>query len=138
MSSLIEQFTIRSKYRKYKKSNYKGSGEKLCRKIFEELTGVEFISCRPDFLRNPLTGFNLELDGYNQEFKLAFEFQGQQHYQKNIFNPTDKDLEYQQWKDNLKKELCLKNGIILIEIPYTEFENNNLKFFIKNNLLKNI
>ena len=30
-----------------------------------------------------------------------------------------KKLEYQQKMDNEKREICLNNGIILIEIPYT-------------------
>ena len=41
--------------------------ENECKKIIETLTGKKFYKVRPDFLRNPKTGHNLELDCYNKE-----------------------------------------------------------------------
>ena len=57
-------------------------GEKECRKVLENLFNKPFSKSRPDFLRNPVTGgnFNLELDCYNQELSLAVEYNGIQHY----------------------------------------------------------
>jgi len=56
-------------------------GEIECRKTLESIFNKPFNKARPDFLRNPVTGnFNLELDCFNPELKLAVEYNGIQHY----------------------------------------------------------
>lgn len=50
--------------------------ERICKITLEILTGYRFESVRPDWLRNPLTGRNLELDCYNDTLKLALEYNG--------------------------------------------------------------
>jgi predicted metalloprotease len=56
--------------------------EELAISIIEELLPKwKFTKTRPDFLKNPETNCNLELDGYNAEGKLAIEYQGKQHYE---------------------------------------------------------
>lgn len=102
------------------------SKEEQCRNIFENLFNVPFIKHRPDFLKNPSTGKNLELDGWNPNIPtpigrgLAFEFNGPQHYH---FTPryhkTDRDFEDQIERDKLKRYLCDKYRVMLITIPYT-------------------
>lgn len=96
-------------------------GEKLTCKVFETfLERKVMIHYRPDFLRNPLTNKNLELDLFDPNTGIAVEYNGAQHYK---FVPTMHDttdsLNYQLWKDNLKIELCIKAGVILIVVPYT-------------------
>jgi hypothetical protein len=60
-----------------------------------------------------------ELDGYNKELKLAFEYQGQQHYYYvSYFHKNENSLLKQQIRDEIKLRLCKQIGIQLIVVPY--------------------
>lgn len=74
---------------------------------------------RPDFLCNPETGKNMELDCFNEEYAVAVEYNGIQHYKfPSIFYKTEADFYKQVNRDRLKRQLCDENGIYLISIPY--------------------
>ena len=92
--------------------------EEECRTIIQNIYNKLFPKGRHSFLINPETGYKLELDGYNEELKIAFEYQGLQHYEAVEYFGGEESMLAQQKRDNLKKELCEKNNIILIEIPY--------------------
>lgn len=95
--------------------------ETQCRDIFERFyPGYTFPSVRPDFLKNPLTKRNCELDGYNHELKIAFEYNGDCHYKfPNYWNTTNEtDFHKYIARDKYKKQTCAKLGIKLIIIPY--------------------
>ena len=93
--------------------------EVRCRRIFEDLFHKPFTSVRPDFLRY-VTGKNLELDGYNEELGIAFEYQGIQHRQFTpLFHKTYSMFEKQLQRDAWKKQKCEENDILLLEIPDT-------------------
>jgi len=70
--------------------------------------------------------FALELDIYLPELRIAFEYMGQQHYDKGSFDALTKgnrnleDFEYQKYKDRCKKKMCKLKGITLIKIKYDE------------------
>ena len=96
----------------------KYTDEQECRDILEKLTKKKFPTIRPDFLKNPQTKHNLELDGYCKELKLAFEYDGEQHYRPMRYRGSNKKFEKIQQLDSLKDELCKKHGIVLIRIPY--------------------
>ena len=74
--------------------------------------------------RKPLMnwgGVGLELDIYIPELKLAFEYNGKQHFEWiKYFHPTKEDFEKQQYRDRCKKRICKIKGITLIKIKYDE------------------
>lgn len=96
-------------------------GEKECMEAAYRIFGVKFHTVRPDWLKNPLTGRNMELDIYNEQYKLAIEYNGIQHYKYTPFYHRNgiKDFEAQKARDITKKKLCEENGVYLITIPYT-------------------
>jgi len=94
----------------------RGLGERICRAYFEQLFDVKFPPGYPTWLRNE-KGNQLELDGYSSVLQLAFEHQGEYHYStRGYLAKNDEELIYRQRIDTLKRNLCLKNGVILIEI----------------------
>ena len=72
-----------------------------------------FPSCCPSFLEG------LQLDGYCTELFLAFEYQGEQHYDPaNYFHFGDSaSFHAQQGRDARKVELCRDAGVRLLIIP---------------------
>lgn len=104
-----------------KKKTILKKNESRCRNILEQMFEAPFTSIRPDFLKYPKTGKNLELDGYNEEYKLAFEYQGIQHrkYCPGLFHETYDDFVGQQNRDAFKKKRCIEEGIHVIYIPDT-------------------
>lgn len=117
------------KSRKQVKKKKKLGGSKHedeCRRIFQKLFRTKFKSVRPSWLKNPVTGKNLELDGYCPDIVtpigkgLAFEYDGIQHAKHTpaFHKSGENEFVYQVKKDQLKNTLCKTNGIILIRIPH--------------------
>lgn len=96
-------------------------GETKCREFLEYLFHKKFDNVRPDFLVNPITNQCLELDCYNEELKLAVEYQGKQHYEYNrmMHQNSKHAFQNQKYRDHIKREICKEQGIQLIEVPYT-------------------
>jgi hypothetical protein len=107
-------------------------GETACRRICEEIFGRPFKKIRPDWLKNNVTGYNLELDIYNEELGLAVEYNGKQHYEfsKHFHNNNKAEFRNQQYRDEIKRMLCKENNIKLIEIPHT-VKLEDLESFIR-------
>jgi hypothetical protein len=84
-------------------------GERIVRAIFEETFGAKFPKCKPDWLVSKL-GRKLELDGYNQDQCIAFEYQGPHHCR------DDYVIEH----DEIKRAGCAANGVRLIEVEATK------------------
>ena len=53
--------------------------EALCRSLLEAMLQMPLSKCRPAWLINPTTKRALELDMYNADHHLAFEYDGAQH-----------------------------------------------------------
>ncbi len=90
--------------------------EHKIRDLLEYLLETKFYKTKPMWNINPKTNKPLELDGYSEDTKIAFEFQGEHHYNESAFNGTKEKLEYIKYKDNIKKENCLKQGVKLLII----------------------
>lgn len=124
---LTKNFYIDPRLFKHKPKKSTSKNEEKCREIFESIFGVRFESIRPDFLKNPTTGRNLELDGYNANIPtrlghgLAFEYDGAQHAKYvPVFHGNDENkFKYQESCDKFKDMQCKKHGILLIRIPHT-------------------
>jgi hypothetical protein len=103
-----------------KRSKSESKGEIQCKKVAEKLFNRPFKKIRPDFLKSELTGKNLELDVYNEDLKLAIEYNGQQHYQYSKFfhKIGQSDFEKQKQRDIFKEQKCIEHGIKLIIVPY--------------------
>nr|WNL49793.1 transmembrane domain containing protein [Marseillevirus sp.] len=97
-----------------------GKHELRCRQILEEIYGQQFPSVRPDFLKNPKTGRNLELDCYNSNLKLALEYDGIQHakYNKFFHKKGPQQFVDQARRDFFKDKTVKRMGIDLVRVPH--------------------
>lgn len=138
----IRNNTINRSYDPYRDSTAITPGEskpeRECRRVLESIFNVPFNKCRPDVLRNNITkNYNLELDCYNADLRLALEYNGQQHYKYiPYFHKNKEAFHNQQYRDELKRRICKEKGIRLIEVPYTVKLKDIEKYIIKK--LKNI
>lgn len=93
--------------------------ERICRTIFEQVFECQFPSVWPNWLKND-RGNKMQLDGYCEKLKIAFEFQGPQHYKANsLMIPNAEILTQRLTDDRLKEKLCLDRGIVLVRIDWT-------------------
>lgn len=109
------------------RSQFKSESEMICCEVLEEIVNDNVqVNIRPNFLKNPKTGRNLELDCYYEKkigeklVKIGLDYQGSYHYtyvSKFHKNGLDSLKEVKE-RDKIKKELCAKEGIILIVVPY--------------------
>lgn len=100
-----------------------------CKTILEKLLGIPLRKTR--FLYRE---HRLEFDGYNEEHKIALEYNGEQHYKyPNYWHSTEEIFNAAKARDALKEEYCKEQNIKLIIVPYTE--KNNLRQFLETCLL---
>ena len=107
-----------------------GIKEEKVRSIFEQLFEKKFIKTRK------VLDKRYELDGYNEELNIAFEYHGEQHYYfiKGIHFEITR-FEERKRKDDEKLELCKEKDINLITIPYwASNTDQSLISFIKTKL----
>ena len=106
-------------------------GETVCRQVAEKVFKKPFNKVRPDFLRNNVTGHNLELDIYNEELKIAIEYNGKQHYDYvPFFHKNYEHFMNQKYRDEIKKMICKQHNIHLIEVSY-EVSLDDIETFIR-------
>lgn len=96
------------------------AGEEATRQWFEKRFKKPFPKARPSFLKYKRKA-NLELDGYNEELKIAFEYNGKQHYGTSEYFKMDADkLNYLVGSDGWKYKKCIEKGIFLVVVPNVE------------------
>lgn len=110
-------------------------GEAECRYVLETIFSQSFPKRRPKFLFNSETGSSMELDMYNKDLGIACEYNGKQHY---VYTPYfhrggEADFEAQVRRDDLKRKVCMKLGIFLIEVPHT-VKIHDIRSYIINKL----
>lgn len=104
---------------KWKDSGKESKGEKECRRVLQEIYGVPFNKIRPKWLRNPKTNYPMELDGYNEELKIGFEYNGEQHYKyPHRFHKNMQEFVDLVERDNVKLDICDREGVYVITVPY--------------------
>ena len=116
----------------------KSKGEKICRWYIENRFNRPFPTVRPTFLKSPETGCNLELDCYNEDMKLALEYNGRQHYvfgTSNTFHNAEYEFIAQVKRDQYKKKVCDDMEITLIIVPYT-VSHEDIPDYIESKLKK--
>ncbi len=101
-------------------------GESLTRLILEHLLQIKL----PSMYIKEMEG--LQLDGYCEKYKIAFEYQGYQHFTKSShFHKEENKYENQLKRDLYKKELCLKNKITLVEIvEFKSISSSRIELFV--------
>jgi len=107
--------------------------EKLCRSYLEKKLNILFPKTSAPWLNQ------LQLDGYNEQLNLAFEYNGLQHYKLvPFFHKTEEDFKTQQARDKLKRKILKQRGIKLLDIPYTYScqKESKLYKFIDDQLIK--
>ncbi len=98
--------------------------EFLCKQLLETNLNIEFKKTRFGYKDKIY-----EFDGYNTEHKIAFEYQGYQHYvYPNYWHKTEEAFIKAQQRDKEKEQYCIENNISLIVIPYTV---KNFQSYIK-------
>ena len=97
--------------------------EERCRSIFEDILGEKFPNVRPSWLLNKETGYRLELDGYCPKLKLAFKYDGIQHFK--YPNPFHRDLN--DFNRQRKRDIRCKSHIH-IQCPMLDWLSSRLSF----------
>ena len=117
-----------------KKVSFESKGETECRRAIEKITGKPFPRARPNFLKNGVSGHNLELDCFNSDLNIAIEYNGEQHYKFTPYFFKNKEAFYNvKYRDEMKQRLCDSNGVKLLIVPYT-VNVKDIENFIRQNL----
>lgn len=111
------------------------TSEIIMKRLLDEIfPGEEVLdNKRYDWLRSKTTGAKMELDRYYPELKLAFEYDGEQHFSSEAFyriaqtrgqeiteEQSQKEWELYIKNDQDKKDICQELGIKLINIKYAD------------------
>lgn len=89
----------------------------------------------PQWLVNPDTARRLELDRWYRNANVALEFQGKQHTRTgDRYVTTDDELAQRMHYDEMKRQICARHRIKLIEIHPTELDFDTIRARISDKL----
>ncbi len=88
----------------------------FCNYVFEIMCDRVFKTIKHKFEEYE---FPLEIDGYNKDINIGFEYQGIQHYEITAYSKNNEYLKEIQYRDNLKKILFEKYNFNILVIKYT-------------------
>lgn len=96
-------------------------GEQSALSALQELfPGKEFVKVRPQWLLNDRTGRPMEIDLFCSELRLGVEHSGLSHYVfPSSLHKTRDEFDATVYRDLLKRKLCARANVLLIEIPFT-------------------
>lgn len=117
----------------YKPAKLNTSGEMVMFRVLDKIISYPYINNGYySFLKSPRGGI-MSFDRYYPDLKLAFEFQGQNHYEYIPFLHKNKEeFEYYQECDRLKRQICMEQGITLVEVKYNfKIDEASMKYDIK-------
>ena len=130
-----------TKYMKYQGIKERSSfSEELMRVYMRYVFNAPFDKAIPSWLKGmSIKGGNLELDGYNERLKIAFECDGPDHYDINyimekynlVFDEALERLETQRENDRIKDDECAKRGITLIRLKLADTSFDQFQTFIE-------
>lgn len=110
-------------------------GERLCRKVIAQIIKEKGFTAnvknnyRPDFLCNPKTKRNLELDIFIEIVRpvsklIAVEFNGRQHNEYvPLYHKTRSEFVNQQYRDKFKSDVCKEKDIKLVIISHSDIDH---------------
>lgn len=110
----------------------KNIGEELVRSsLCEAFPGYSFEKTRSV---KGMKGY--ELDGFNEKLRIAFEYNGIQHYKyvPHFHRNGVIDFKKQQERDTEREALCIKNWLCLITVPYT-IKHINIRSFVRDEIV---
>lgn len=108
--------------------------QRRCREVIECILGPCLNNHRPKFLQTKNVSSSLELDLYYPNLGLAIEVQGEQHRRRiPYFQETESEFHSQLQRDQLKRDLCEKNWVILAEVWFDEDPEIVIPEFLRSN-----
>lgn len=113
--SLAFPLLSNSKYHKKSQYTLKNTLEQIFNVEGEKRDNLEeahIYVVMQDYRHSDISG--LELDFYYPQYKLAFEYQGEQHYKNSILFHQKGSFEQNQIRDKLKSDICKENGLFQI------------------------
>lgn len=113
---------------------YNNIQETRVRSFLNYLLNANFVKIKLPWNFNPINKNLLELDGYSDELKIAFEFQGEHHFRL-AYGRDEDSLQYIKELDKQKIINCEKNNVKLLIIPILPEKDRSDFNVFKNQIL---